>query len=124
MAKELGVKPVRCGDPLSKVKEPIAWVEYLPEGIPFAGDDGAAAWIAREWFAKPGPWLCEGHVMARALRRWLETIGPHKMPCDQIIVLDRPGFGFPLPGQNAMHMGVMTVWNGIRYHYDRIAEYR
>jgi hypothetical protein len=62
--------------------------------------------------------------MARALRRWLETIGPHKMPCDQIIVLDRPGFGFPLPGQNAMHMGVMTVWNGIRYHYDRIAEYR
>lgn len=136
-----GAAPVRCGDPRSKVKDPILGVEYLPEGIPFAGDDGAAQWVCDTWFAKPGPWVCEGHVMARALRRWLQKRGhevlqahrlsrrgvdhkPPPTPADRIIVLDRPGFNNPTPGQDAMHKAVMTVWYEIAEAFRDITEYR
>jgi hypothetical protein len=113
---------VRCGDPLSKVKEPLPGVQYLPEGIPISGDDGAAQWVADNWFTLPGPWVCEGWVMARALRRWvaLRSI----MPVDRIIVLDRPAFTEELKGQASMHKAVMTVWKGIFRHFEAIAEYR
>lgn len=109
-----------CGDPLSKVKEPLVGVSYLPEGLGFSGDYGSAAWVARNWFTMPGPWICEGHVMARALRRWLALM-PGRMPCDKIIVLDRPAFGESLPGQEAMHKGVMTVWSEIAPFFQSIS---
>lgn len=122
--------PIYCGDPLSKVKEPRTGVHYLPEGIPISGDDGAAQWVADNWFTQPGPWVCEGWVMARALRRW---VGPNwtasgyalnkSMPADRIIVLDRPAFGTPLKGQESMHKAVMTVWNQIAHHFEPIVEY-
>jgi hypothetical protein len=122
--------PIRCGDPLSKVKDPLPGVQYLPEGIPISGDDGAAQWVADNWFTLPGPWVCEGWVMARALRRWLAGCDargvPYRdlqRPADRIIVLDRPGFGMPSKGQEAMHKAVMTVWNGIGHHFEAITEY-
>lgn len=123
--------PIYCGDPLSKVKDPDVSVHYLPEDIPFSGDDGAAQWIAEHWFTMPGPWVCEGHVMARALRRWLAGTAPFRdngfelmRPCERIIVLDRPGFGMPSRGQESMHTGVMTVWREIASYFDPITEYR
>ena len=124
--------PHRCGDPLSKVKEPLDSVEYLPEGIPISGDDGAAQWVADNWFTLPGPWVCEGWVMARALRRWLASnppaarpgLGRFAQPADRIIVLDRPGFGMPSKGQDAMHKAVMTVWGQISHHFEPIVEWR
>jgi len=133
--------PIFCGDPLSTVKEPLPDVTYLPEGLPFSGDDGAAQWVADNWFSMPGPWICEGHVMARALRRWIGTCPPlqtemrkgktgyevvptkHQFPADRIIVLDRPGFGMPSKGQDAMHRGVMTVWRDIAHWFEPITEY-
>lgn len=121
---------IYCGDPLSKVKEPRAGVVYLPEGIPISGDDGAAQWVADNWFTLPGPWVCEGWVMARALRRWrdhqlsvFDFWNQCSMPCDRIIVLDRPGFGRPSKAQNAMHKAVMTVWNEIAREFEPIVEY-
>lgn len=122
--------PVRCGDPLSKVKDPLPGVTYLPEGIPISGDDGAAQWVADNWFAMPGPWVCEGWVMARALRRWLAGNAPSartgldrfSMPCDRIIVLDRPAFTEELRGQASMHKAVLTVWSGIAHHFAPITE--
>jgi hypothetical protein len=121
--REHGTNIVRifCGDPLSKVKEPRNGVTYLPEGIPISGDDGAAQWVADNWFPMPGPWVCEGWVMARALRRWvaLRSI----MPADRIVVLDRPAFTEELRGQASMHKAVMTVWHGISHHFAAIAEY-
>ena len=127
LAEQLhGAMPARteihCGDPLSKVKEPRRGVHYLPEGLPFSGDVGAAAWVSREWFTMPCWWICEGHVMARALRRW-NTIMPGRMPCDKIIVLDRPGFN-ATPKQDAMHLGVMTVWREIAPLFKSITEVR
>lgn len=119
---------IRCGDPLSKVKDPLPGVQYLPEGLPFAGDDGAAQWIADNWFTLPGPWVCEGHVMARALRRWLVRPGyaTNPPPCDRIIVLDMPAWVEASKGQEAMHKSVMTVWQGIAHAqpFHGIVEYR
>lgn len=115
--------PVFCGDPASKVLYRKLYTTYLPEGLPFAGNGGAAAWVCRNWFPMPGPWICEGHVMARALRRWVDE-NPRKMPCDRIIVLDRAAHRETSNGQEAMHLGVMKVWREIADHYDRIAEVR
>jgi hypothetical protein len=128
-----GKVPIRCGDPLSKVKEPCVGVEYLPEGIPISGDDGAAQWVADNWFTLPGPWVCEGWVMARALRRWLGTFEQYdyegrrlarKAPADSIIVLDQPAWVEASKGQEAMHKAVMTVWGQIAHHFHAITEHR
>jgi hypothetical protein len=118
----IGGCPIYCGDPLSKVKDPQPGVRYLPEGIPISGDDGAAQWVADNWFTLPGPWVCEGWVMARALRRWLATYDRRYRenkpgPADRIIVLDRPAFTQELKGQASMHKAVMTVWAGIAHHF-------
>lgn len=114
---------VFCGDPKSKVVYTKPYTIYLPEGLPFAGDGGAAHWVAHNWFHMPGPWICEGHVMARALRRWSE-IRPRVMPCEKIIVLDRDAHRPTTQEQEAMHKGVMKVWREIAGHYSRIAEIR
>jgi hypothetical protein len=90
-----------------------------------SGDDGAAQWIADNWFAMKGPWTCESWVMARALRRWLGNeyrTHPSGMPADRIIVLDRPAFTVELKGQASMHKAVMTVWKGIAHHFQGIVE--
>jgi hypothetical protein len=132
LAAELSVASgaqVYCGDPASKAKENRPGVIYLPEGMPYSGDDGPAQWIADNWFEMPGPWIVEGHVTARALTRWLNMAERYgsaddHFPCDRIIVLDRPGFGVPLPGQNAQHKGVMTTWNRIASYFEPLVEYR
>lgn len=115
--------PVFCGDPASKVLHQKPYTTYLPEGLDFAGDHGAAAYIAGTWLESPGPWICEGHVMARVLRRWVNDadINPHRWPCDRIIVLDRAAHRPTSPGQEAMHKGVMKVWREVEDYYAPIA---
>lgn len=121
--RERGV-PVFCGDPLSKVKEPEGGVTYLPEDLDFAGDFGAAAFVSDKWFNAEGPWVCEGHVMARALRRWIDK-GRH-IPDDwRIIVLrNHHPIAVVTPGQRTMHKAVMTVWDEIAPHFAAHAEER
>lgn len=116
--------PVFCGDPRSKVVYTKPYTTYLPEGLPFAGNGGAADWVCHHWFRMRGPWICEGHVMARALRRWADEYSPRVMPCDKIIVLDREAHRPTSPEQEAMHKGVMKVWREIADHYDRISDIR
>lgn len=123
--------PVFCGDPASKVVYQKPYTTYLPEGLDFAGDMGAAAWVAEHWFSMPRPWVCEGHVMARALRRWMEDKlavwdFPEQagFPCDRIIVLDREAHRETTRGQEAMHRGVMKVWREIEDYFAPITEYR
>jgi len=125
----LGTAQIYCGDPLSKVKEPMPTVHYLPEGLPFSGDNGAAQWIVDNWFAMPGPWVCEGHVMARALRRWMHAPEQYgsaddHFPCDRIIVLENHHPLAEVTGQQrAMHKGVMKVWSEIASYYHSITTY-
>lgn len=134
LAHELHVEhgwPVYCGDPASKVVHQKPYTTYLPEGLDFAGDTGAAAWVAENWFRLPAPWICEGHVMARALRRWLsrwlDDNDPDRLgvdpgyPCDRIIVLDREAHRETVRGQEAMHKGCMRVWWEIEDYYSPIA---
>ncbi len=140
---EQGSKAViRCGDPLSKVKDPLPSVYYLPEGIPISGDDGAAQWVADNWFSQKGPWICEGWVMARALRRWLavpsngvelerlrrrggyDVVMRSRTPADRIIVLSGPAWVEASKGQEAMHKAVMTVWSQIAGMFRDITEER
>jgi hypothetical protein len=99
--------PVFCGDPAHLVKEPEEGVTYLPDGLTWS--DGSL-YVAQHWFTLPGPWVCEGQVMARALRKWLRT----PLPADHIILLrDHHPRAKPTPGQRAMHKAVMTVWREV-----------
>jgi hypothetical protein len=99
--------PVFCGDPRSKCKEPEDGVTYLPEGLDWSE---GSQYVANEWFTMPGPWLLEGQIMARALRKWTSA----GEPCDEIIVLrNHHPKAVVSPGQRAMHKAVMTVWSEI-----------
>jgi hypothetical protein len=109
--------PTFCGDPVELVKEPEAGVTYLPSGM--AWSDGSQ-YVADNWFTMPGPWLCEGQIMARALRKWTSKAAP----ADRIIVLTGPPHVAVTPGQAAMIKAVETVWHGIAHHFDAITEYR
>lgn len=113
--------PTFCGDPRSKVKEPERGVTYLPEGLPMSGDDGAAQWIVDNWFKREGPWVCEGWIMARALRRWKDR--EQNFPCERIIVLTTPKVEVS-PGQAAMNKAVATVWKQIEWYYRPIVARR
>lgn len=121
-ARAGGQLPVYCGDPRSTVVYPLSYVTYLPEGLPFAGDDGAAAWIVQNWLSKPGPWVIEGHVMARVLRRWLDVRAPgDPFPFDRVLVLDGPAHQRLTARQEGMHKGVMKVWKGIEPEFRSVA---
>jgi hypothetical protein len=102
----------------------------LPEGLPYAGDDGAAAWIATHWLTMPGPHVIEGHATARALRRWLNAPEQYgsahdHFPCDRIIVFENQRHDCDLKrGQVALHKGCMSVWKHIAEYFAPIVEYR
>lgn len=119
--------PTFCGDPRSLVKEPEDGVIYLPEGLDWSE---GSRFVAEHWFSMPGPWLLEGQIMARALRKWLHLRddcyrGDVAPPVDRIIVLQhaRPECTL-LPGQAAMGKAVQTVWAQIGHRFREITEYR
>jgi len=118
--------PTFCGDPRSMVKEPEEGVTYLPDDLDFSGENGGAKWIAFRWFPMVGPWVCEGHVMARALRRWADGIPFDRAPpADKIIVLRKQhDDAVTKPGQVSMHRAVMTVWDEIAWRFAGIVEER
>jgi hypothetical protein len=120
LAASLGL-PVYCGDPRSTVREPRAGVTYLPEGLPMAGDDGPAQWIVDHWLTRPGPWVVEGWIMARTLRRWVQT--RREKPCDRVIVLTTPKVP-QTPRQLSITRGVATVWQQVAFPLKAITEYR
>lgn len=136
LARELATEsgaPRFCGDPKSLVKEPFGGVTYLPEGL--AMEDESTRYVAENWFSLPAPWICEGWIMARSLRKWMslmQNIEENRpglvmqdYPCDRVIVFlkQRPELDL-LPGQVSMHKGCMKVWNEIYYYFDPITEYR
>lgn len=116
LARELRAQghPTFCGDPISLVKEPEAGVTYLPDGL---GWSGSSAYVAEHWLSAPGPWVCEGVVMARALRKFAGALP------DRIIVLANHCPLTPVAdGQATMHRGVMTVWREIAARFAPVAE--
>lgn len=67
--------------------------------------------IASGWFDEPGPWICENVATARALRKWLAA-HPTGTPADLIVVLRMP-VDQRVKGQEAMAVGVETVWQQV-----------
>lgn len=88
-------------------------------------DWSEASQAVSEWFDAPGPWIIEGVVVSRALRKWRDQHPGQAPPVDRVIFLYMPYE--PLSkGQNAMAKGVATVheeiesWlrqHGIRTEY-------
>ena len=117
--KETG-SPVYCCDPKSKVVNPTPYTTYLPEGMKF---EEGAQWAAENWFTMPGPWIIEGHSVARSLRYLAEDHDDPRDVVDQVI-------GLPYAhkeqsdGQRNLSKGVMTVWKEIEKFYEPVADYR
>lgn len=71
-----------------------------------------ASEAASKWFDEPGPWLCEGVAMPRALRKWLGR-NSAGAPADLVIWIGEPVVA-RVAGQDAMAAGCLTVWREIR----------
>jgi len=128
IARQMRLQGIRtfCGDPLSLVKEPEPGVTYLPEDLDWSA---GSAYVADNWFPLPGPWVMEGQIMARALRKWLwrrdDRYRGTAAPCDRIIVLQHPRPECTLlPGQVSMNKAVQTVWSQISDRFAGVSEYR
>jgi len=103
--REEGV-PTYCGDPKFTVKDPEDGVIYLPGYLSFTT---SADYVAREWLTMPGPWCCEGVIMARALRKLKRQNQGSLLKGVEVIYLDFP-FVPLTPGQANMSKGITTVW--------------
>jgi hypothetical protein len=105
--------PVFCGDPASTVRFQKPYTVYLPEGMDFGSE--SSRWIVDNWLRMPGPWVLEGHVMARVLRKWMRGIplggSVDLFPCDRVIVLDCPAHRPTDARQEALHTRAMKIWN-------------
>jgi len=67
--------------------------------------------VASTWLDRPGPWICEGVVMPRALRKWLAA-NPEGKPADIAIWINAP-VSERVRGQDAMAKGCETVWDEV-----------
>ena len=123
LAKEYrdnGKIPTLCGDPGSLVKEPESGVTYLPDNLSWSE---CSSYIASKWLSSPGPWVCEGVSMARALRKLITMVeaGESEVNLDdiQVIVLSAPKIQLS-EGQAAMAKGVQTIWEGIKGRFANV----
>jgi hypothetical protein len=88
------------------VKQPEEDVIYMPE---YKSWSDAPNYVVMEWFSQPGPWCCEGVVMARALRKLKQRGWSDVLKGVEVIYLDFP-FTPLTPGQANMSKGIVTVW--------------
>ncbi len=119
--------PTFCGDPFDKVKEPEQAVTYLREGMGMGSD--SSRYIVDNWLPMEGPWVLEGHIMARVLRKWLDDekgmtdpaeIEARGWPCDRIVVFPEQHPDAEITAkQVSMHKGVIeTTWRGVRDYFE------
>jgi hypothetical protein len=126
LARSLGL-PIFCGDPSDKVKDFERGVTYLPSGLGFGSE--ASRWIVDNWLPMPGPWVLEGHVAARVLRKWLRLDVPNDdqrevYPCDRVILLSNDPWVELLPGQARLNDSVAEQWAQIEDYFEPITEVR
>jgi hypothetical protein len=114
------------------VKDVESGVTYLDAGMGM--DSASSRYIVDNWIPMPGPWVLEGHIMARVLRKWLDdeqgTHDPAELeargwPCDRIIVLEEQRQELDLlPGQTRLHKTTMKQWAEIRDYFEGMYETR
>jgi hypothetical protein len=121
--------PTFCGDPHDKVKEPEPGVTYLAEGMGM--DSASSRYIVDHWLPMPGPWVLEGHIMARVLRKWLDDNGVQpaynvadEWPCDRIVVFPEQHPDAEITSkQVALHKGVIgKTWREIEDYFEGMVE--
>lgn len=107
--------PTYCGDPESQVKEPEHGVIYLREGLGFGS--AASQHVVNHWLDMPGSWCLEGHVMARALRKYVDQRGrPPEL--DRVIVLLEPfEHAVTKPGQRKLCDAVRGQWADVKWAF-------
>lgn len=110
--REEGI-PTYCGDPASLVKDPEFGVTYLPDGLEWSE---CSAYVAERWLTQPGPWCCEGVVMARALRKFLAN-GGDASGIDVVVIEAAHPDAEVTAGQEQFTKSVMTVWSEIAPHF-------
>ncbi len=76
----------------------------------------ASSQYASEWFDSAGPWICEGVVMPRALRKWLTRSAG--VPADLVVWVNQEAT-HRVRGQHVMAKGCETVFNEIRPELER-----
>lgn len=126
-ARELRAQgvPTFCGDPRSLVKDPEDGVTYLPEGLPWGGDEGASRYIADHWFTMPGPFCCEGVAMARALRKVVQDNRVRILDGVRIVrFTGQHAHAVTKPGQVTMRKAIDTVWSQIAGDLKHLTEMR
>jgi len=64
----------------------------------------------QEWLNFRSPWVIEGLVVPRVIRRWLRE-NPGKLPCDEIWCLGDSAYVPITKGQQTAANGVMSVWD-------------
>jgi hypothetical protein len=131
LARSLGL-PVFCGDPSDKVKDFERGVTYLPSGLGFGSE--SSQWIVDNWLPMPGPWVMEGHITARCLRKWMAAMQAieesrpglvmQDYPCDRVIVMTNDPWVELLPGQARLNDAVAEQWAQIAYYFESITEVR
>jgi Fe-S cluster assembly ATPase SufC len=77
----------------------------------------AGSLLASHWFDEPGPWICEGVAMPRAIRKWLKR-RKDDVPADAFLWLAHPAEERSV-GQHVMALGCATVWNEIKPELQR-----
>ena len=83
---------------------------YRTEALLGRGYDwGNVSKAVAAWLAKPGPWIIEGLLVPRAIRKWIELQGT-PVPVDRVYWLGTVPRDALLPGQQALAKGVETVW--------------
>ncbi|MFT4265574.1 MAG: hypothetical protein QM572_19505 [Nocardioides sp.] len=117
LALELAAKeglPVYCTDPARLARKVFPSVTYAPDGVTDLSNPHASSWVVENWLSKPGPWIVEGILTARALRKWYALDCPGT-PCDAVIELTSVhAEATATAGQVSTHLAVATIFNQIR----------
>lgn len=100
----------RCGKTILSGKLGVERVRGTDELIGLGWSESSEA--ASHWFEEPGPWICEGVAMPRALRKWIDRHAAGT-PADLVVWLGPPVVA-RVAGQEAMAKGCLTVWREIR----------
>lgn len=105
MGLELAARDGRrhlCTDPQDKCP---AGVAGTPLDLSWSE---CSLWVAQKWLDLPGPWVIEGVVVPRALRKWQALNEGKPPPCDKLIVLTEQHQA-QTQGQQAMQKALLDV---------------
>lgn len=104
LAERLGYKRPEAHDQRGAYFLGARSTDELIEGFDWSQSSAEVA----KWFAAPGPWIIEGVVTPRAIRKWFAA-RHGTAPCDVVVWVETAKVP-QTRGQAAMHRGCNTVF--------------